>query len=218
MGASVGAEGQDETAVCHGVVAGLHSCRGCERDASGLLGCSGLVFATAEADKGLVEVVQPGAEHGLPVASGVDGHEDDQDALAEILGLAVVGIGDVGHRGRACVRAVGVAEVEIGQLAAGASEEIEGLAVGVGEGEVRCARPRLGYESVQPRSRRRTGGGRPGMLARAAPGNDDQQAQERQRTLSAPLLVRSEAKLSRRRRCLSCCRARCRCSCRCPRG
>ena len=70
VGASVGAEGQDETAVCHGVVAGSHSCRGCERDASGLLGCSGLVFATAEADKGLVEVVQPGAEHGLPVASG----------------------------------------------------------------------------------------------------------------------------------------------------
>ena len=94
-----------------------------------------------------VEPAQVLAEHRRGVARRVGRHEDDLQLLDQRRVEPAQGDRDVGHRRRADVGAVRVAEEQQRRLARGRGREVEGRAAGVGERE---RRPPVGLGQVEP--------------------------------------------------------------------
>ena len=101
---------------------------------------------SCESDKSPVEVGQVVTEHVGRVPLWIDGDEDHQ-GLAGDVRVLVEHLGQLRQVNRTDVRARGVAEVDQRQPAFGLLGECEGVAVDVGQGEVRLRSGRLDGDS-----------------------------------------------------------------------
>ena len=107
------------------------------RDVRRRFGGRNLCRSSTEADEGRIEGIEPAAQARGIVAIRIIGHEDDLDP-ARIRGWHVLErLGDVRHVHRTDVGAMRIAEEQQGDVTIGFLAEIEGLPLGIGEGECR---------------------------------------------------------------------------------